>query len=402
MGGEGAFMAIGAGGGGSGMFGSRTGGGKKRALGKFGGSKGSESAVDAALRWLKKHQSPNGQWDVDGYPANCTENPKCEPGTDFTDESGDIAMSGYAVLCFLGAGYDHHMPSKYKTTVKKGIDWLVSMQKPDGQMGKRNYEQGISTMALAEAYAMSNDAALKEPAQKALDKIISRQTPDKAGGYGLGWDYVNPNPARMDASVSGWCVMALKSGAACGLNIGNGMEGAKEYLARAWKACNKDFKPTDPYTDCTTFPYTWNSETDAVEVANKPNTHGHDMAPIGALCAVFLGHKADDVMLNSMANHIMKYHFPELSKYPCNLYYMYYETLAIFQVGGERWQTWNKSVRDMLVNAQRKGDGCFDGSWDFTGTDQRIERAGRIMSTVLACLSLEVYYRYLPVGQVKH
>src|ERR1043165_3666172 len=138
MGGEGAFMAIGAGGGSSGMFGSRNGGGKKRALGKFGGSKGSESAVDAALKWFKKHQSPNGQWDVDGYPANCTEAPKCEPGTAHTDDAGDIACTGYAVLCFLGAGYDHRMPSKYKATVKKGIDWLVSVQKPDGALRGRN------------------------------------------------------------------------------------------------------------------------------------------------------------------------------------------------------------------------------------------------------------------------
>jgi len=389
MGGSGAFMAIGAGGGSSGMFGSRSGGGKKRALGRFGGSKGSESAVDAALKWFKKHQSPNGMWDVDGYPANCTENPKCEPGTEHTGEDGDNAGTGYAILCFLGAGYDHRMPSKYKATVKKGLDWLVSVQKPDGSFG-RNYEQGVATMALAEAYAMSNDPALKDPAQKGIDIILARQAKDKADGYGLGWDYQAPNPARIDSSVSGWCTMALKSAAAGGLNIGNGMEGAKQYLERAWKDTNPNFKANDPYTDISEFPYTWNA------TAGTPGGH-RAMAPVGALMAVFLGHKADDPMLNSLANYIMKNQFP--AAYPCNTYYMYYNTLAIFQVAGERWEKWNKTVRDMLVGAQRKDAGCFDGSWNYEGTQFHGHMTGRILSTAYCCLSLEVYYRYLPVGQ---
>ena len=118
------------------------------------------------------------------------------------------------------------------------------------------------------------------------------------------------------------------------------------------------------------------------------------------VCMVFLGHKADDPMLNSLANYIIKNNLP--TKYPTNTYYMYYNTLAIFQVAGERWEKWNKTVRDMLIGAQRKGDGCFDGSWDFENTEFHGHKTGRILSTAYCCLSLEVYYRYLPVGAVKH
>jgi len=353
MGNTGAFMAIGPGSNSAGLLGSRDKGGRKRAVGLHGGTPGSENGVDAALRWFKKHQSPNGQWDVDGYTANCTDpGAKCEPGTEHTDEAGDVACTGYALLCFLGAGYDHRMPSKYKATVKKGIDWLVSVQKVDGLFGDRNYEHAVAAMAIAEAYAMSNDPTLKGPAQKAIDIVLARQSKDRSGGYGLGWDYTAPNPARHDASVSGWNVMALKSATAGGLAIGNGMTGAKQYLERAWKAANKDFTSKDPYRDTSNFPYTWNSETDAVEIG-APGSDHHDMAPVGALCAVFLGHKADDVMLNSMANNIMKHQFP--TAYPCNTYYLYYNTLAIFQVAGDRWKQWNNTVRDLLVNVSHVG-----------------------------------------------
>ncbi|MBA2481744.1 MAG: terpene cyclase/mutase family protein [Planctomycetes bacterium] len=425
IGGSGAFMAIGAGGGSSGMFGARSGGGKKRALARFGASKGSESAVDASLRWLKKHQSPNGMWDPVSYPANCTEDPKCEPGAPGwvgKEEGATVACSGYGVLCFLGAGYDHQTPNKYKQTVKKGLDYLVTVQKQDGRLGITNYENAIATMALAEAFAMTGDPALKGPAQRGVTAIIASQNqnpkprgaPGKAGdgkesaysGTGLGWDYFIPS-MRNDTSITGWNVMALKSAVAAQLDVGTSMAGAHTWLVDTWSRANADSASMDLYTSESFFPYVYYSDEDSVEYC-KPglsgevfprNQRGQNFSCAGMVCAVFLGHRAGDLMLETLANEVMKNQLPET--WPCNVYYLYYNTLGIFQVGGDRWKKWNTKVRDLLVNAQRKGDGCFDGSWDWKDGQFLGHGVGRMLTTQYCCLSLQVYYRYAQVAGAK-
>ncbi len=115
---------------------------------------------------------------------------------------------------------------------------------------------------------------------------------------------------------------------------------------------------------------------------------------MGALCAVFLGHHAGDKMLETLLNRVMRDQVP--SSYPCNTYW----TLAVFQAGGERWQKWNNTVRDVIIKAQRR-DACFDGSWDWEGTVFHGNNIGRTLSTAYCCLSLEVYYRYKQVGNDK-
>jgi hypothetical protein len=401
-GGAGAFMAIGAGGGSAGMFGNRNGGGRKRAVGKGGGSKGSEGAVEASLRWFKRHQSPNGSWEAVNYYQNCTEGAKCEAGSekDLTGSDANVAMTGYALLCFLGAGYDHKTPNKYKTTVKKGVDWLLSVQKNDGYLGNRNYEHPVAVMALAEAYAMTADPDLRAPAQKGIDQILARQNQTKAKGTdpysgGMGWDYTLPND-RNDSSVTGWNIMALKSALAGGLNVGRGMEGSKRWFEAHWRASNtkkdgvfKEWKDITAY-DRARFAYTWYHDKQELD---KDGQTGREA--IGLTCAVFLGHMSGDVMAESLANEVMAVQVPKA--YPTNAYYMYYNTLAIFQMGGDRWTKWNASVRDLLVNSQRKSTDCFDGSWDWEGTEFHGHEIGRVLTTAYNTLSLEVYYRYAQV-----
>ena len=112
---------------------------------------------------------------------------------------------------------------------------------------------------------------------------------------------------------------------------------------------------------------------------------------------MFQERKRSDILLNTLANETMAVDFPQSHTYPTNTYFLYYNTLGIFQLGGDRWQQWNAVVRDMLVNAQRQ-DGCFAGSWDFEDTVFHGHDTGRLLSTAYCCLSLSVYYRYLPMA----
>jgi hypothetical protein len=397
----GGFMAGAIGVGGGGAFMNRQGGNKKRAIGRNGGNRDSEAAVEAALRWFKRHQSPNGMWSCTDYQDNCTDAPKCEPG-EGKQLAGDVAATGYAVLCYLGAGYDHVTPNNYRTTVRKGLDWLeqVGQQSDRGTMFSNNmYATAIGTMAIVEAYAMTMDPKLRRLSQAAVDYILFRQNPDptQAGGK-LGWNY-NPTPFRHDTSVSGWSIMALKSAAAGGLDVGQGMRGALRMTKLGWQLANENHRSISS-SDSSKFPYSFNpagamkSDNEADKTNGKPSLSGNNRQFIGAVCAVFLGVKAGDPMLESMMNAIMD---QAPSEYPCNTYKLYYSTLAIFQAGGNRWNRWNSVARDLMVNSQAgAGTGCHEGSWGFEGTKFHGHDIGaRLFSTAYVCLSLEVYYRYV-------
>ena len=77
-----------------------------------------------------------------------------------------------------------------------------------------------------------------------------------------------------------------------------------------------------------------------------------------------------------------------------NYYYWYYGTLAMYQYGGKPWQDWNGTVRDLLVEEQIQ-TGPMAGTWD--PNDEWGRYGGRLYSTALATLTLEVYYRLLPL-----
>ena len=105
------------------------------------------------------------------------------------------------------------------------------------------------------------------------------------------------------------------------------------------------------------------------------------------------------------ANHILAKQLPEFPKdgkfdrlgikqeYP--LYFLYYGTLAMHQMGGKYFRTWNECVRVLLPGSQKK-TGCARGSWAGEGYDGIF---GSLYTTATGVMALETYYRYAPILQ---
>jgi hypothetical protein len=83
-----------------------------------------------------------------------------------------------------------------------------------------------------------------------------------------------------------------------------------------------------------------------------------------------------------------------------DMYYWYWGSLALFQVGGTHWRKWNDAMVGTVVKHQHAaGSGSRTGSWD--PIDPWGPDGGRVYSTALMTMCLEVYYRYDRVREVK-
>ena len=78
------------------------------------------------------------------------------------------------------------------------------------------------------------------------------------------------------------------------------------------------------------------------------------------------------------------------------MYYNYYATQVMKHWEGSEWDQWNKVMRDFLIRTQAK-KGAETGSWHFD--ENHANYGGRLYTTSLATMTLEVYYRHFPLYQ---
>jgi hypothetical protein len=334
---------------------------RARLVEEGGGTPESEDAVARGLRWLEVHQNRDGSWhfNTDQGPEACA----CrDPGHAATT----TGATGLALLAFLGRGQTHRK-GKYQRCVKDGLYYLMSRLKetPHGgnlnELDGRMYDHGIASIALAEAFALTRDEELEEAAQQAIDFIVFAQ--HKAGG---GWRYSPGMPG--DTTVTGWQMMALKSGQMAYLRVpGDTIQRAIKFLDRVQfeKGARYRYQKQDKA------PQPWVTTT------------------VGLLCRMYTGWDKDHPALR---------HGVELlsNKGPStdNMYYNYYGTQVMHHWGGNKWENWNYVMREHLIETQER-DGHESGSWYFDGGHG--SQGGRLYNTALAVMTLEVYYRHLPI-----
>ena len=342
---------------------------KAQLIRREGGTTQSEMAVQEGLNWLMRHQREDGGWSLDTQ-GQCKMIPTCPE--DVHAES-DTAATGLALLPFLGAGHIHTQPSRYQEQVRKGVDWLVSHQQKTGELyisgafNARMYSHAIASMALCESYGISKDPRLKEPAQLAINFIIMSQNK-----YDGGWRY-EPG-MEGDTSVFGWQMFALRSARLAGLNVPkNTIRGCSHYLDEA--SADK-MKMTYGY------------------LPGRPSTPV--MTAQGLLCRQYLGWTKDNPTL--IRGVAAVWEELKLSE-DRNIYYWYYATQLLHNMQNKAWKQWNVKVRDGLIAMQVASKGCDHGSWSpiYPQPDRWGTKAGRLFETSLSILTLEVYYRFLPL-----
>ncbi len=345
-----------------------------------------EEAVEAGLAFLAKHQMPDGSWSFSNFGRG---QPGYENETAALDS--DTAATGLALLAFQGGGYTHQH-GKYKDTIRKALDFLARNQRPDGDLYVRTggpsdaamwlYSHGVASIAVAEAYGMTQDSALRELAQKAMDFIVAGQHKTRGG-----WRY-SPNYGS-DTSVTGWMMMALKSGELAGLAVPpETFRNVEKWLDSAQKS------PTDRHL------YVYNPlapDTPQQRHGRRPNP---TITSVGLLMRLYTGWKRENVHLVAGSEYL-------LSNPPAigtrreperDAYYWYYATQVMFHMGGEHWKAWNDQLHPMLIESQEK-TGPMAGSWNPRAPvpDRWGPHCGRLYVTTLNLLSLEVYYRHLPL-----
>jgi hypothetical protein len=343
----------------------RTAASRKALVDQIGGSDESERAVARGLAWLARQQKPNGSWVFDG-----------------TSSADTIAATGMALLPFLAAGETHKGGRKYQQTVLRALQYLLSQQRSDGGFngaGVTMYSHAIATIALNEAYGMTRDKNLiLRPAQAATSFIVMKQGSDGSWGYA-------PS-TNGDTSIVGWQIQALKAGV-----LAKDIVVPDKTLADAVKFLEK----------------VASGSRKAVYGYTAPNgAPGTSLTAVGLLCRYYVskwgpGHAS----LADGVDGLLK-RGPNKAPALPDMYYFYYATQVLHFAEGDEWKTWNEGplvngrrqggMRDWLISLQDLKEGPSFGSWKPDGAIVG-GNCGRIGTTALSLLTLEVYYRHLPL-----
>jgi hypothetical protein len=335
-----------------------------------GGSQESELAVDEALAWLVARQKPDGHWDAAESGAG-REHYVLGHDRQGAGRDADNALTGLALLVFLGAGHTHR-DGEHRDVVARGLNFLVQSQDRSGHLAGRAslfahmYSHGIATLAVSEAFALTGDPALRRSVEAAIGYSVRAQDPTTGS-----WRYRPGEPG--DMSQFGWQVMALKSAQLGGVQV-----------------------PPETFARANHFVDLCSSGRQGGLGSYRPGYPASEtMTAESLVCRCFLRQTVPPVVVEEASEYIASAG-PGAGE--VNYYLWYYGTLALHQSASTHWPHWNAALQRELLRTQYTS-GAERGSWPANGKWSGY--GGPIYSTAMAALCLEVYYRYLPIVNLR-
>ncbi len=342
-----------------------------------GGNAETEAAVAAALRWLAAAQARDGRWDAVQFGAG-KEEMVLGQNRGGAGRNADTGVTALALLAFLGAGHSH-VQGEYQDNVRRGLDFLLRSQAADGSLfGEATlyaqmYCHSMATFALAEAQAVTGDRRLAASATKAVNFSLAAQ--NTATG---GWRYRPGDPG--DTSQLGWQIMALASAERAGIHVPdqtwNRVDRFLQSVRRGGSGGLASYRPDSPASTSMT------AEALYCRLMLQ-EASGVNLAEAAAA-------EATTQLLATPPNTERT-----------NLYYWYYATLALHhrqqhnEAATTAWRTWNDAMTTALTKTQVT-DGNDAGSWNANTVWGGY--GGRVYTTAMAAMCLEVYYRYAPAA----
>lgn len=304
------------------------------------GGKAKTFAEDAALDWLARNANTDGGWGAG---------------------ASDPATTGWALLAMLGAG-ETHQTGSHKGTVKAGLRWLKEHQDGDGWFVPRGSAplrtQMIATLAMIEAYGLTQSHLLHEPAQRATDAVLSTRLP--AGGWGDG-----SGDGGRDAVLTVYGALVCASARLAELALAD--PPFADLGARILRGPSPR-SPVDAAADAMTL----------VLCEGAAPTHP--------------GPETFDALVAAFLDRGPAVDAPDVDDRP---EYVWLATNAAYHAAGDARKRWVAVLVDVLVPTQVRTAGADDGSWPARGGESVAA------TTALRCIALESFYRGFGKGRAR-
>jgi serine/threonine protein kinase len=336
--------------------------------------------LHASLRWLARHQSPEGGWGSTAWTASCPE-PGCkaQPASIL-----DVGVTSIALSAFLNAGFTPESTVELGNVpvgplIKKAIAWLLAQQAPEGLIThgastRPVYENHLATWALftaaqligpTEAFGDKDRSNLREAALRALKWSLNNQ--GKGGGWG------STVGANSDTWVTSWGAMALLAAKDAGVDIPKLNLG---YILQWY----------DTVTDKKDFHMGF-APTLMGKITSDAFQHHDTLSAFGSLVRLQIEGKPSSTY--AAADKLIEKDLPNADPMRRDYCYWYFGTVYTAyheQRRGTLWNLWTQSLLREYVSLQESADTCTLGS--FPSAERWSALGGRVYGAAMNALTL--------------